>query len=390
MIQLSPYGKRVVLKFNLIGMWIAVLVSIRNFFVCYRQYSKTRGKIHLVNMAQVVVFCVHRFLYGIIPLFEVKTCAYFPLLVSLWHITYILFYVVMFMRLIILELNRYSRWIKGIGIFFIGLRFADWPYELAFSSIQHDYLSEVPGEDATCWAIWGTGVIILNFIADSLANLFLSGMFIRRLFIHIRKSKTLSNPNNELIERIARKSLLCFAFTFIVNLIMNLLKVTMFLGNESDAFTVYFELIESTLLIEALRNDSTMRAGENIMICESCNKELSHKNNNEDNYGQRLVIAFRGRDEEIHSPDIENNQTANVPPVEPAILLQNQQHYFPTSLTPRPPPFAGKGSAVSPFESSSSSAPKEVFTMKNMEKEQKVSSAPESISDCSQLDPPRK
>jgi hypothetical protein len=131
-------------------------------------------------MAQVIVLCVHRFLYGIIPLFEISTCAYFPLLVSFWHITYILFYIVMFMRLIILELDRYSRWIKAIGVLLIGLRFADWPYELAFISIQQAIMAQSPNNGATCWAIWGKGVIILNFVSDSLANLFLSGMFIRR------------------------------------------------------------------------------------------------------------------------------------------------------------------------------------------------------------------
>jgi hypothetical protein len=37
---------------------------------------------HLVNMAQVLVIFLHRILYGVIPLFEITTCAYFPLLVS--------------------------------------------------------------------------------------------------------------------------------------------------------------------------------------------------------------------------------------------------------------------------------------------------------------------
>ncbi|EIE82881.1 hypothetical protein RO3G_07586 [Rhizopus delemar RA 99-880] len=167
----------------------------------------------------------------------------------------------MFMRLIILELDRYSRWIKAIGVLLIGLRFADWPYELAFISIQQTIMAQSPNNGATCWAI-----------CDALANLFLSGMFIRRLFVHINHSKTLSSPHSQLIEKIARKSLLCFAFTFVVNLIMNLLKVTVFLGTESDAFTVYFQLIESTLLIEALRNDSVMKAESNALICESCHK----------------------------------------------------------------------------------------------------------------------
>ncbi|KAG1441486.1 hypothetical protein G6F56_011458 [Rhizopus delemar] len=192
-------------------------------------------------MAQVLVLGVHRFLYGIIPLFEISTCAYFPLLVSFWHLTYLLFYVVMFMRLVILELDRYSRWIKCVGILLIGLRFADWPYELAFVSIQNDIMSQAPGKDATCWAIC---------------------------------TKTLHSQSSKLIGNIAKKSLICLTLTFVVNLTMNLLKVTTFLGTESDAFTVYFELIESTLLVEALRNDSSMRAGPNTSICGSCHKVL--------------------------------------------------------------------------------------------------------------------
>ena len=44
MIQLSAYGERVVDRFNMIGYWIAIAVSIRNFDVCLRQYRRTRGK----------------------------------------------------------------------------------------------------------------------------------------------------------------------------------------------------------------------------------------------------------------------------------------------------------------------------------------------------------
>ncbi|KAI8063268.1 hypothetical protein BC940DRAFT_307504 [Gongronella butleri] len=93
MAQLSLYGERVIDRINMIGMWLSVLVCCRNFIVCYRQYKRTRGRIHLVNIAQVVVFMIYRFLYGLIPLFEVTTCAYYPLLVSLWHLDYLLFYV---------------------------------------------------------------------------------------------------------------------------------------------------------------------------------------------------------------------------------------------------------------------------------------------------------
>lgn len=47
---------------------------------------------------------------------------------------------------------------------------------------------------------------------------------------------------NQVIEYIARKSLICLILTFVVNLIMNLFKVTKFIGNRSDvsiSFQVY-------------------------------------------------------------------------------------------------------------------------------------------------------
>lgn len=37
---------------------------------------------HLVNLAQVVVVGIHRSIYGILPIFEVESCAIFPFLVS--------------------------------------------------------------------------------------------------------------------------------------------------------------------------------------------------------------------------------------------------------------------------------------------------------------------
>ncbi|KAJ8660111.1 hypothetical protein O0I10_003970 [Lichtheimia ornata] len=87
MVQLSAYGERVVDRLSMLGNWLAVIVSIRNFFICYHQYRRTRGKIHCVNIAQVVILGVHRFLYGIIPIFEITTCDYYPLLISFWHIS---------------------------------------------------------------------------------------------------------------------------------------------------------------------------------------------------------------------------------------------------------------------------------------------------------------
>ncbi|KAI8072216.1 uncharacterized protein B0P05DRAFT_549359 [Gilbertella persicaria] len=326
MIQLSEYGETVVDNFNLIGMWIAVLICCRNFSVCYHQYRRTRGIIHLVNLAQVTVFLVHRILYGIIPLFEIQTCAYFPLLVSLWHMTYILFYVVMFMRLIILEHDKYSRWIKIVGILLITLRAADWPYELAFHTIQ-EKLSHQSGSQ--CWAEWGAGVIILNFVGDALANLFLSGMFVRRLRSHISLSKNLMSHQNKIIERIAIKSLLCLTLTFVVNLAMNLLKVTNFLGNRSDAFTVYFEIIESTLLVEALRNDRSQGNGPQNSFCESCHKEFSHGTtkapNSEDQlHSQMLVksgINNPKYNTDFNESNFDENAMHSVASLEPALFF---------------------------------------------------------------------
>ncbi|KAI9498707.1 hypothetical protein BDB00DRAFT_738109, partial [Zychaea mexicana] len=178
----------------------------------------------------------------------------------------------MFMRLIILESDRHSLWIKIVGILLITVRFADWPYELAFVTIQQNIMNQQIQSGGTCWAQWGQGVIIVNFVGDALANLFLSGMFVRRLFLHIQLSKRAMSRQNRLIEYIARKSLMCLIFTFVVNLAMNLLKVTTFLGDRSDAFTVYFQLIESTLLVEALRVDYTRVP--NQAFCENCGMEI--------------------------------------------------------------------------------------------------------------------
>ncbi|KAF7728341.1 hypothetical protein EC973_006282 [Apophysomyces ossiformis] len=188
----------------------------------------------------------------------------------------------MFMRLVILESDRHSRWIKIVGAFLIALRFADWPYELAFYSLQVDIMKQEVLLGATCLTKWGSGVIILNFVADVLNNLFLSGMFVRRLYLHISTSKSLMSQHNRVIEYIARKSLSCLILTFVVNLVMNLLKVTEFIGDRSDvsirlsykSFTVYFQLIESTLLVEALRVDYTRLPSQ--AFCENCGMAIRY------------------------------------------------------------------------------------------------------------------
>ncbi|KAI8099347.1 uncharacterized protein BX664DRAFT_321052 [Halteromyces radiatus] len=181
-----------------------------------------------------------------------------------------LFYVVMFQRLIILESDRHSRWIKLVGLLLIGVRFADWPYELIAHQLNTDTSnSQSIFTGGSCWAQWQLGVLIVNFIGDAVANIFLSGMFVRRLYKHIRSTQSSGTPQNKMISYIARKSLLCLILTFFVNLAMNLLKVTTFLGEYSDAFTVFFELAESTLLVEALRVDDQLKA---TVGCSQCGK----------------------------------------------------------------------------------------------------------------------
>ncbi|KAI8393904.1 uncharacterized protein BYT42DRAFT_23303 [Radiomyces spectabilis] len=174
----------------------------------------------------------------------------------------------MFMRLIILESDRHSLWIKVVGIALILVRFADWPYELWLHSTYQHELELKQAEGISCWAEWNDVVIILNFVGDALANLFLSGMFVRRLYLHILMSRTLMHRQNRIIEHIARKSLICLILTFVVNLAMNLLKATRFIGDRSDAFTVWFALVESTLLVEALRVDHEHLP--NQVFCENC------------------------------------------------------------------------------------------------------------------------
>ncbi|KAI9265142.1 hypothetical protein BDA99DRAFT_43582 [Phascolomyces articulosus] len=284
-------------------------------------------------MAQVAVFVVHKFLYGIIPLFEISTCAYFPLLVSLWHLNYLLFYAVMFMRLIILEPDFHSRWIKIVGLLLILLRFSVWPFELAYVPLQNRLMKQPVIQGGTCWAEWGNGVSILSFISDVLANLFLSGMFVRRLYLHIRTSKKVMSRQNRVIEHIARKSLWCLILTFIVNLTMNLLKVTTFLGNRSDAFTVYFSLIESTLLVEALRIDYTRL--ENQAFCEHCGVAIRPPTDdkrgpppNSNNNDEYLNVSLKIPDSLATPFDGHHSSTRN------SIIVQEIDHRRPSSMQP--------------------------------------------------------
>ncbi|KAI8874552.1 hypothetical protein K501DRAFT_316576 [Backusella circina FSU 941] len=202
----------------------------------------------------------------------------------------------MFKRLLILEAVENSLWIKIVGLFLIVVRFADWPYELAFHTVQRTIMNQTLAAGSNCLAQWGTGVIILNFVADCLANLFLSGMFVRRLYIHIKMSRNLMSHRNRVIEDIAKKSLICLILTFFVNFAMNLLKTTYFIGDRSDAFTAYFEIIESTLLVEALRVDYTRLPEQSF--CEHCGMVIHHMSNSNGNSNKRQM------DEELNNINI--------------------------------------------------------------------------------------
>ncbi|KAI7900983.1 uncharacterized protein BX663DRAFT_438298 [Cokeromyces recurvatus] len=191
----------------------------------------------------------------------------------------------MFKRLIVIESDKYSVWIKAVGIALITLRFSDWPYELAFHSLQQEIMTQQVAFGSNCLAQWGKGVIILNFVSDILANLFLSGMFVRRLYVHILNSRKVMSHQNQVIEYIARRSLICLILTLFTNFTMNLFKLTNFMGNRSDTFTPYFEIIESSLLVEALRVDYTRLPEQSF--CENCGVIInSIGSNNEGNRSQ--------------------------------------------------------------------------------------------------------
>lgn len=60
----------------------------------------------------------------------------------------------MFKRLIILESDKDSLWIKVVGLFLIALRLADWPYELAFHSLQQQIMTQHVAFGSNCLAQW--------------------------------------------------------------------------------------------------------------------------------------------------------------------------------------------------------------------------------------------
>lgn len=78
----------------------------------------------------------------------------------------------------------------------------------------------------------------------------------------------MTTNQNPLIGMVVQKSLYCFILTFVVNLIMNILKISLFIGSQSDALTPCFEIIESTLLVEALRFEPERMSSH--AYCQNC------------------------------------------------------------------------------------------------------------------------
>ncbi|RUS14203.1 hypothetical protein BC937DRAFT_94188 [Endogone sp. FLAS-F59071] len=59
---------------------------------------------------------------------------------------------------------------------------------------------------------------------------------------------------------------------------MNLLKITDYIGNATDDLTVYFHIVESTLVVEALRNDYVEMPNLNT-LCSICDTPIQLNKN---------------------------------------------------------------------------------------------------------------
>ncbi|RUO95479.1 hypothetical protein BC936DRAFT_143937, partial [Jimgerdemannia flammicorona] len=166
-----------------------------------------------------------------------------------------------------------------------------WPYELltyqqsflsAGTSVNRQVTSD--GDVAACQIVWNKYVLYLNFVGDTLASLSFGGIFVQRLRSHISAARWITtNSKSNLVEQVARKSLWCLIFSLAANAVMNILKITNYIGDSSDNLTVYFQLIESTLIVEALRADE---------ICSATSYEkASTKNGGEPHVQSNTLIS---------------------------------------------------------------------------------------------------
>lgn len=111
----------------------------------------------------------------------------------------------------------------------------------------------------------------------------------------------------------------------------------------NKAFTVYFEIIESTLLVEALRNDGSHGSARGNSFCESChkvnifpinekwctkiiNQEISQQtsrtpNDDEQYHSQMLVRSFHSDRKRYN----ENDDHPTVSSLEPAMFLEKHR-----------------------------------------------------------------
>jgi hypothetical protein len=63
-------------------------------------------------------------------------------------------YTVMLLRVLVICDFKYNRLITIIAMCLLLIRFADWPFELAYRSIVNKVSSQTATDGQTCWASW--------------------------------------------------------------------------------------------------------------------------------------------------------------------------------------------------------------------------------------------
>lgn len=139
------------------------------------------------------------------------------------------------------------------------------------------------------------------------------------------------NSKTNLVEKVARKSLYCLIAGLVLNTVMNVLKISNYLGTHSDDLTVYFHLAESTLIVEALRADKIQEVNSST-FCDNCGTPLSVRDKTSRHHdGQRsnMLISVS-----VSSPErAYSTKKSEMPPPQPPIVdlveqqtLKNQDH----------------------------------------------------------------
>ncbi|RUS19491.1 hypothetical protein BC937DRAFT_87394 [Endogone sp. FLAS-F59071] len=232
--------------------------------------------------------------------------------------------------LVVVENPQQARMIKIIGGFLLLLRFADWPYEistyyLSLSATNNESFQPAADQPVVCYVAWEPGVLYLGFIADTLANLFFGGLFLYRLRKHLAEYRWVTHYGDNLddrIEKLARKSLICLIIGICCNLVMNLLKITSYIGAASDDLTCYFNIAESTLVVEALRGDPYKAASD--YVCENCGIQMtakSHANSKHSKFSKlssmnRTAVDLEQQVDEVDKvEEVDEAQSIDIPDI---------------------------------------------------------------------------